>query len=243
MSGVAEAVSAISSVATPHEPAHGLAQLGITAFTTTRAAGSFALAGYEPAGAVLQRWTALLHEVGAAGIVSSPQPHGDTVLRHSGGWRGILRTNPADGHACIERGVALAVSVADCVPVFLAHPSGAVAVLHSGWRGTVARIVDRGVRTLARVGLSPDELRAHLGPAICGRCYEVSAEVREQLTGEPATRGGQVDLRAIIAEQLREAGVRQVTMSPSCTRCDNGAFFSHRAGDVGRQVAVIVACS
>lgn len=230
----------LATVATPHEPAYGLAQLGVTAFTTTRAAGSFALAGEEPVGAVLERWTALLHDVGAEGIVSSPQPHGDTVLRHAGGWRGILRTAPADGHACTERGVALVVSVADCVPVFLAHPSGAVAVLHSGWRGTVARIADQGVRTLARLGISPDELFAHLGPAICGRCYEVSAEVREQLTGEPATRAGQVDLRAIIAEQLHEAGVGQVTISPSCTRCDNGSFFSHRAGDAERQVAVIV---
>jgi copper oxidase (laccase) domain-containing protein len=50
-----------------------------------------------------------------------------------------------------------------------------------------------------------------------------------------------VDIRSIIAQDARDAGVQRVTVSPSCTRCDNGMFFSHRAGDTGRQIAVIVA--
>jgi copper oxidase (laccase) domain-containing protein len=50
-----------------------------------------------------------------------------------------------------------------------------------------------------------------------------------------------VDLRAIIASDARAAGVRHITMSPCCTRCDNERFFSHRAGDVGRQLAVMMA--
>jgi copper oxidase (laccase) domain-containing protein len=81
----------------------------------------------------------------------------------------------------------------------------------------------------------------HLGPAICGRCYEVSAKVRAELTGQPANRAGNVDLRSLLAEHAQEAGVLKVTMSPYCTRCDNDRFFSHRAGDTGRQVGVIVA--
>jgi copper oxidase (laccase) domain-containing protein len=80
----------------------------------------------------------------------------------------------------------------------------------------------------------------HLGPSICGRCYEVSADVREQLTGQPATRPGNVDLRSIIAEHARELGVRDISVSSDCTRCDNDRFFSHRAGDTGRQIAVII---
>jgi len=68
----------------------------------------------------------------------------------------------------------------------------------------------------------------------------VSVEVREQLTGQPVTRPGHVDLRSIIAEHATETGVRKITVSTSCTRCDNDRFFSHRAGDAGRQIAVIV---
>lgn len=114
-------------------------------------------------------------------------------------------------------------------------------MLHSGWRGTAARITTEAIAALARHGLPPDELAVHLGPAICGRCYEVSSEVREQLTGEPATRPGKVDLRSLIAEHATEMGVQKITVSYSCTRCDNDRFFSHRAGDAGRQIAVIAA--
>ena len=215
--------------------------IGVLAFTTRREAGTFGLSGTDPVGEVMGRWTALLADTGARGICVAPQIHGDRVLPHVTAWDGILRTEPADGHATQERGLALAVTVADCAPVFLAHPSGAIAIVHSGWRGTEARIIDQAIRRLGRVGLSPDELRVHIGPAICGRCYEVSADVRSRLTGEPANRPGNVDIRSLIAEQAREAGVTSISMSASCTRCDNDSFYSHRAGDAGRQLAVIVA--
>jgi len=217
------------------------AELGILAFTTTRAAGTFGLSGADPVGEVMGRWTTLLAEIGARGICVAPQVHGDTVLAHANPWDGFLRTRPADGHATQERGLALAVTIADCAPVFLAHPSGAVAIAHSGWRGTEARIIHQAIRVLGRAGLAPDELRVHIGPAICGRCYEVSADVRARLTGEASNRPGNVDIRSLIAEQATEAGVGHVSVSSSCTRCDNESFFSHRAGDGGRQIAVIVA--
>jgi hypothetical protein len=215
--------------------------LGVLAFTTTRQAGTFGLAGTDPVGEVIERWTLLLSDTGARGICVAPQVHGDRVLPHVIPWDGLLRTGPADGHATQERGLALAVTIADCAPIFIAHPSGAIAMVHSGWRGTEARIIDQAIRLLGRVGLSPDELRVHIGPAICGRCYEVSADVRSRLTGEPANRPGHVDIRSLIAEQARDAGVTEISVSPSCTRCDNGSFYSHRAGDTGRQLAVIVA--
>jgi copper oxidase (laccase) domain-containing protein len=116
-----------------------------------------------------------------------------------------------------------------------------VALLHSGWRGTAARIVDRALAAFSRQGLAPADLRMHLGPAICGACYEVSADVATALTGVAADGPRRIDLRAIIAEQARDAGVTSITTSSRCTRCDNTRFFSHRAGDSGRQVAVILA--
>jgi YfiH family protein len=201
---------------------------GIRAFTTTRDAGTFSLAGDDPVKEIMGRWTAV-------------QVHGTRVLVHTGGWEGWLRGDEADGHIAAERGIALAVGVADCVPVFIAHPSGIVALLHSGWRGTAARITTEAIAALARYGLAPDELAIHLGPAICGRCYEVTAEVREQLTGQPVTRPGRVDLRSLIAEHATETGVQKISVSSMCTKCDNDRFFSHRAGDKGRQIGVIAA--
>ena len=216
---------------------------GIRAFTTTREAGTFGLAGPDPVGEVMSRWTELQSELAqnARKVVIGRQVHGTRVLSHSGGWEGFLRTQEADGHITTEKGIALTVSIADCVPIFIAHPSGAVAILHSGWRGTASRIIDSGLAEFAKRKLPPDELMVHLGPSICGRCYEVSADVRAQLTGETANRPGNVDLRSLIVEHARDAGVLKVTVSPYCTKCDNDRFFSHRAGDTGRQVGVIVA--
>jgi YfiH family protein len=214
---------------------------GIRAFTTTREAGSFGLSGTDPVNEVMSRWTAVQHELSAVAtrLVSLRQVHGNRILVHTGGWEGWLRAGEADGHIASERGTALAVGVADCVPVFIAHPAGVVALLHSGWRGTAARITSKAIEMFERYEYPASELAIHLGPAICGRCYDVSAEVREQLTGQPTTRPGNVDLRSLIAEQASEGGVRRVTVSSSCTRCDNDRFFSHRAGDAGRQIAVI----
>lgn len=135
----------------------------------------------------------------------------------------------------------MAVTVADCVPVFLAHPSGAAGVLHSGWRGTAARIVERGIALLADRGISARELRVHLGPAICGGCYEVSAEVHAQLTGMNPGKRARVDLRSLIAGHAREAGVSHISVSPLCTKCDNGVLYSHRSGDAGRLAGIIIA--
>jgi polyphenol oxidase len=93
---------------------------------------------------------------------------------------------------------------------------------------------------LAAAGFAPRDLSAHLGPAICGSCYEVSPDVHLRLTGRAVPRATPVDLRAIIAERVRASGVPNVTVSPWCTRCHNDRFFSHRCGDDGRQLGVIV---
>jgi YfiH family protein len=191
----------------------------------------------------MSRWHRLQRELRARGarLATATQVHGSRVVLHEGRWEGWLRVPDADGHASVERGTAMAVTIADCVPVFLAHPSGAIALLHSGWRGTVGRIVEHGIAALADHGVPVSELRLHLGPSICGRCYEVSPEVYAQLTGRNVSGPTAVDLRAVIADHARAAGVRHISVSPACTRCDNDRFFSHRAGDAGRQLGVMIA--
>lgn len=217
-----------------------LAEFGIRAFTTTRTTGTFGVNAPEPVNEVMGRWDQLRAEVGAR-LASARQVHGSTVLVHHAGWDGWLRGNDADGHMSAGRGIGFAVSVADCVPVFIAHPSGATALLHSGWRGTAARIVERGIEALTHRGAPASELRVHIGPAICGKCYEVSPDVYAKLTGKSVDRPTTVDLRALIADHARALGVGHISMSSSCTRCDNDRFFSHRAGDTGRQLGVMVA--
>ncbi|HUQ18447.1 MAG TPA: polyphenol oxidase family protein, partial [Gemmatimonadaceae bacterium] len=186
----------------PREDISEFQGFGVRAFTTTRAAGTFSLSSADPVGEVMTRWTELQSELAenSRRLVIGRQVHGTRVLAHSGGWEGLLRTGEADGHMALEKGIALSVSIADCVPIFIAHPSGAVAILHSGWRGTASRIIDSGLAEFAKRKIAPDELYVHLGPSICGRCYEVSADVRAQLTGETANRAGNVDLRSLIAE-------------------------------------------
>jgi len=216
--------------------------VGVTAFTTGRAAGTFSLQSGEPARDVSARWSALRAHLGgpAVRLATATQVHGREVLIHADGWRGWLRGDAADGHLSAVRGTAMAVTVADCVPVFIAHPTGAAAVVHSGWRGTEARITAAAIAELAALGYAADELLVHCGPAICGRCYEVSADVYTRLTGMPASQPTRVDLRAIIAEHARGCGVRRISVSSLCTRCDNDRFFSHRAGDAGRQLGVLM---
>jgi polyphenol oxidase len=218
------------------------ADLGIRAFTTTRVAGNFGWQSTEPASAVFARWESVaaeLRDLGAPRLATAHQVHGTQVVDHAAGWNGWLRAPVGDGHFTRARGTAMAITVADCVPVFLAHPSGSAALLHSGWRGTAARIVEQGIARFAQAGLAPSELRIHLGPSICGRCYEVSPDVYRALTGQTTDKPTPVDLRAIIAAHAAAAGVAAITISPDCTRCDNQRYFSHRAGDAARQLSVL----
>ncbi|MEY2734135.1 MAG: hypothetical protein RL340_1194 [Gemmatimonadota bacterium] len=230
---------------TPRVPLAEFDAMGVTAFVTTRAAGTFGLATgtSEVDAEALARWAALQTELVADGVphlTSARQVHESTVLTHDGVAlaAGLHRHEGADGHLLLGPG-ALAVTVADCVPVLLAHPDGTVAAVHAGWRGVAGGILEVAIRAFARAGRAAEDLRMHLGPAICGRCYEVGPDVYERLTGWQTTRPRQVDLRALLAEQGKALGVRRWAASAECTRCDNRLFFSHRAGDEGRQIAVI----
>jgi len=226
-----------------YEDVPDLAAIGMRAFTTTRLAGSFGGAGDEPVRAVMARWDGLRDELSAAGprLATARQVHGDRVISHGTGWEGWLRGGDADGHFALDRGTGMAVTIADCVPVFLAHSSGAAALLHSGWRGTASRIVERAIDLFESRGMPSSELTLYFGPAICGGCYEVSPDVFQRLTNRTVDRPTTVDLRALIADHARLRGVRRISISPSCTRCNNNRFYSHRAGDSGRQLGVLIA--
>jgi YfiH family protein len=176
--------------------------------------------------------------------VHSGQVHGTRVLRHPGGGpAGFLIADTADGHATRAAGVLVTVTVADCIPISIVDPERrALALLHGGWRGVAGGIVEAGVAALRELaGSHPEELFLHLGPAICGACYEVGPEVHAALGCEVPPENRPVDLRAIAARNARRLGMatERITTSAHCTRCGDSPFFSHRAGHPGRQVGVL----
>lgn len=148
-----------------------------------------------------------------------------------------------DGHLTAEAGVLLCVTVADCVPVSLVDPGRrGVALLHAGWRGAAAGILERGLAGMeAELGVRPDELHLHLGPSICGDCYEVGPEVFRALGRPEPDVPAPIDLRTALAERAAEAGVRpgRITISTHCTLHGDAPLYSHRGGDRGRQLGLL----
>lgn len=91
-----------------------------------------------------------------------------------------------DGLITATAGLLLAIQTADCLPVILVDAKRGVAgVFHAGWRGTVQRIVEKGVGQMVRLfGSRPRDLKAAIGPGIQGCCYEVGAEVRTKFESQ-----------------------------------------------------------
>jgi len=192
---------------------------------------------------VLSAWDALRRWSGMERVVHAHQVHEAMVRLHGAGPRGLHLAEACDGHATGAPGVLLAVTIADCVPAFLVAPGApAVALLHAGWRGAAAGILEEGIAALSReAGAGPGDLHLHLGPAICGACYEVGPEVFEGLGLRAPAGPALLDLRAVLARRALDAGIPagQVTVSSHCTRCGNGGLFSHRGGDRERQVGYL----
>lgn len=206
-------------------------------------AWDMALFGSSPAGSVLDRWEVLLASVPVHGAAHSRQVHGAAVRWHDSPSPGLRIAPPGDGHVTAAPGLLLAVSVADCVPILLVAPERrVVGAVHAGWRGAAAGILEATLSLLAeRVDVEPRDLHIHMGPSICGRCYEVGPEVHAAL-GEPVPPAATaVDLPGNLARRALALGVpgEQVTRSSFCTRCGPVGLFSHRGGDAGRQVGFI----
>lgn len=178
----------------------------------------------------------LVESLGLEALVGMEQVHGSTVEIVEHGWTGSAPQ--ADSLVTSSGGLGLLAVTADCVPIGLGSDT-AVAVVHAGWRGLVAGVVERAVEVLR--GLCGTPIDAALGPCAGACCYEVSTDVAVQL-GESAVGTEQrVDLHAITARRLELAGASLVGSVSACTICDpERRFFSHRAhGPVtGRQGAL-----
>lgn len=139
-----------------------------------------------------------------------------------------------------ERGAAVVVVTADCVPVALVRIGGrpAVALAHVGWRGLLAGVVPAAV-----AALGGDHVAAAVGPGIGPCCYEVGEDVAGPVRaafGLGLTRDGRLDLPGAIARALAAAGCVRVDRLDECTACNHDRYFSHRRdeGVTGRQGAI-----
>ena len=166
----------------------------------------------------------------------------------------------ADGLITAERGCSLAVTVADCLPLFLAAPSAGVrGILHSGRRST--GIVVEAITLLRdRFSVAPSDIHLYIGVGIGGCCYQVSYEVWEEF-GEtmrrysPYTHDALIsrgvlkkdathyalDLRAANILLARQWGLVHIDYDTRCSCCDHSFFSYRREGkkDYGHSIAVI----
>ena len=184
------------------------------------------------------------------GLFESSQVHGARALRVDGAEVAPTRLEEADALVTAAPGRAVAVRVADCVPVLLAAPGrGVVAAVHAGWRGVARRIV---AVALAEMGAPAGEVMAAVGPCIGACCFEVGDEVAVEIAAAASDAvvrrppGGprpHVDLRAAVAWQLGQLGVVAVEQVGGCTACEPARYHSFRRdGKVsGRMLGAIVA--
>jgi YfiH family protein len=144
-------------------------------------------------------------------------------------------------------GIALAVVTADCVPVLLADArAGVIGAVHAGRVGAADGVVLRTLEAMLAAGAHAEDISVFLGPAVSGPNYEVpeqmAAEVEARLPGSRTTtpRGAPaLDLRAGIARQCGDAGVRAIDIDPRCTVTDPALFSYRRGAPTGRLASLV----
>jgi len=208
--------------------------------------------GLEPGSAVMG---GLVHGDRVAAVGDDPPDGG---VARSGGDTDVRVVPGADGLITDRPGLALVITAADCVPVYLYDPvRRVIGMVHAGWRGTVLGIAAAAVRAMrAHYGCDPADIHAAIGPSIGPCCYEVDEAVTEPVRRyfgdraehllRPSAREGRhmLDLWAANRLDLLAAGVGTVHVAGACTACQRDRFFSHRAeaGAAGRGAAIILLC-
>ncbi|MFF4405533.1 peptidoglycan editing factor PgeF [Streptomyces sp. NPDC002536] len=169
-----------------------------------------------------------------AAVVWMNQVHGRDVAVVDGPWR-TGEIPAVDAVVTARRELALAVLTADCTPVLLADPvAGVAGAAHAGRPGLVAGVVPAVVEAMTGLGAEPARIVAHLGPSVCGLCYEVPEAMRDEVAAvvpeaRATTRQGTpaVDVARGVAAQLARLGVTVGGTSPVCT-LESADHFSYR---------------
>lgn len=180
------------------------------------------------------------------GIAWMRQVHGTGVRYADAGWP---EREPEECDAVYTGipGLALGVLVGDCVPVLLADPPARLAgAAHAGRAGMVAGVVPALVAAMTAAGASSDRMRAVIGPAICGGCYEVPEAMRAQASAvvpqaSCQTRAGTpgLDIAAGVRAQLAAAGIAAVEVDGRCTSESAELYSYRRDGATGRFAGLV----
>jgi YfiH family protein len=158
------------------------------------------------------------------------QVHGSDAVEVAPGDAGLV--GAADVLMARSPGVVIGILTADCAPVVVAGEEG-VAVVHAGWRGVVAGVIERGIDAVGR------PLAAWVGPSIHACCYEVGPEVVAGFKdrGLPVAGSDRVDPGVAAAHVLAREGVESIVLSEDCTHHLDRYFSFRRDGVTGRQGA------
>lgn len=223
----------------------------VTAFMTTRGLNFGRKAG-DP-DEVRRNRAGLAARLGARPVFLD-QVHGAEVVHLQGDWHDD-NAPQADAAVSTDPDLAVAILVADCLPVLFTAPGG-VAGAHAGWRGLSAGVLENTVRALCTAaGCEPRDVKAWLGACIGPQAFEVGPEVvaafgRQALAHdqpgflyrpnpEPRWRA---DLPLLARERLRAAGVTGISGGGWCTLTDDSRFFSFRGEALGRPRGRMAAC-
>ena len=140
-------------------------------------------------------------------------------------------------------GITLAVMVADCIPLLL-QSSYAVAAVHVGRKGLLNRVAEKAIDVMREI--SDAQISAVIGPAICGKCYEVSDEIFNEVTkGHPDSASQTVsgtpalDLVAALISDLQKLGITDIDNQSRCTLEHDDLYSYRRDGATGRQAGLV----
>ncbi|MEO0108877.1 MAG: polyphenol oxidase family protein [candidate division WOR-3 bacterium] len=200
-------------------------------------------------------------------LVTLRQVHSTTVHYLTSQASVLAEVTAGDALITQQSGIALAVKIADCLPVFIFGPDllpttqdsdcctrpapTLVAVAHAGWRGALKGTVAKTALFIQdQLGIPTKCLKAAFGPCIARNCYPVGQEIARQfLKGSllPSQEGQEpratscLDLKAIVLAQLTELGIDLIADLDICPHCRSDLFYSvRRASPTGRNLAIIL---
>lgn len=172
-------------------------------------------------------------------VVSAGLVHGSQVEIVNNNHAGQLIKN-TDGLISNAKDIALAVTVADCLPIILYDPEHhAVGLLHAGWRGLAAGIIENALTKMAdHFNTEPEQLQVAIGPSIHQCHYQVGSDLLDvfddkkliQVAVKKVGDDSFLDLPIVAKQQLLSLGVslHKIDISPLCTACHANTFFSFR---------------
>jgi YfiH family protein len=171
------------------------------------------------------------------------QVHGSTVVvvEGPGGNSGV----DADAAVSAHGQVVLSVVTADCAPLALSSPEGVIGVVHAGWRGLAAGVVEGAVAAMRRLGAT--RVVGALGPCIGPECYQFGAQpltalverYGAQLEARTSDGAPALDLRAGVRAALASEEAELAATAPHCTACSSELWSWRARQDAGRQATVV----